>query len=128
MLPGGFVGVGAARRRRFSLQEPLGRSLQFFWSLEETDSRVHRDETASLLLVAQGRKNVDLWRQRTVCNPEAGDGSQDQSAEEGDPDASLELPAGHALYLPRGLWHRVRSDPGTLAFSLRVQPASAARR
>ena len=37
----------------------------------------------------------------------------------------LVLDAGAALHIPRGMWHRISSAAGTLAFSVRVADATA---
>ena len=35
------------------------------------------------------------------------------------------LDAGAALHIPKGMWHRISSAAGTLAFSVRVADATA---
>ena len=41
------------------------------------------------------------------------------------PDGTLVLDAGAALHIPKGMWHRISSAAGTLAFSVRVADATA---
>ena len=118
-MPGGRVG-GADR---WSLPDPADRDLQVFWSVGATDSGTHRDETESVLIVVSGRKTVHLWHERAPCGVGAGD--RNRSLDNERPDGSLVLEAGAALHIPKGMWHRISSAAGTLAFSVRVADATA---
>ena len=40
-------------------------------------------------------------------------------------DKDVVLEAGAALHIPKGMWHRISSAAGTLAFSVRVADATA---
>ena len=137
-MPGGRVG-GADR---WSLPDPCDRDVQVcpgvlprsvavyphaiaqvFWSVGATDSGTHRDDTESVLIVVSGRKTVDLWHERAPCGIGAGD--RNRSLDNERPDGSLVLDAGAALHIPKGMWHRISSAAGTLAFSVRVADATA---
>ena len=137
-MPGGRVG-GADR---WSLPDPTERDVQVcpgvlprsvavyphaiaqvFWSVGPTDSGIHRDETDSVLIVVSGRKTVLLWHERAPCGVSAGD--RNRSADGARPDATFTLFAGAALHIPKGMWHRISSAAGTLAFSVRVADATA---
>ena len=118
-MPGGRVG-GADR---WSLPDPSDRDVQVFWSCGDTDSGTHRDETESVLIVASGRKTVHLWHERAPCGIGAGD--RNRSLDNERPDGTLVLEAGAALHIPKGMWHRISSAAGTLAFSVRVADATA---
>ena len=119
-MPGGRVG-GADR---WSLPDPADRDVQVFWSCGDTDSGTHRDETESVLIVVSGRKTVDLWHERRApCGIGAGD--RNRSLDNERPDGTLVLEAGAALHIPKGMWHRISSAAGTLAFSVRVADATA---
>ena len=98
-------------------------STQVFWSVGATDSGTHRDDTESVLIVVSGRKTVDLWHERAPCGIGAGD--RNRSLDNERPDGSLVLDAGAALHIPKGMWHRISSAAGTLAFSVRVADATA---
>ena len=118
-MPGGRVG-GADR---WSLPDPADRDVQVFWSCGDTDSGTHRDETDSVLIVVSGRKTVHLWHERAPCGVGAGD--RNRSLDNERPDGTLVLDAGAALHIPKGMWHRISSAAGTLAFSVRVADATA---
>ena len=98
-------------------------STQVFWSVGDTDSGTHRDETESVLIVVSGRKTVHLWHERAPCG--VGVGDRNRSLDNERPDGVLVLDAGAALHIPKGMWHRISSAAGTLAFSVRVADATA---
>ena len=114
-LPGGQV----AGQPRWPL--PTGeRNIQFFWSLEATDSRVHRDDTPSILVVLAGRKEVHLWLRRAARAEDSTAAERDQSTDTANPDQVVHLEPGDALFIPKKVWHRVQSDAATFALSFRV--------
>ena len=104
-----------------------GANFQIFWNPEiRTCSGTHWDDNDSLLVLVQGKKQVQLapkgaplppWSERGTCGncwsrvpPKSLPGQHDE----------IILLPGEALFLPKGVWHRVTSDAHSLAFSFGV--------
>ena len=89
----------------------------------------HFDKTDSLLLVLRGSKHFLMKPPRTVENdatqedfsaetPHGKDGGATSGAADGW--LHVELKAGDGLLIPRDWWHSVKSEPQTVALSLRI--------
>eukprot|EP00802_Teleaulax_amphioxeia_P004861 Tamp_04865.p1 GENE.Tamp_04865~~Tamp_04865.p1 ORF type:complete len:576 (+),score=136.56 Tamp_04865:749-2476(+) len=108
-----------------------GKFFQIFWNPGlETCSGTHWDQNDSILYMIQGTKTVEMaqkdashdkptlqkWGEgdckffSRFAPSEAGKGLHD----------TITLRAGEALFLPTGVWHRVTSEPDSLAFSMGV--------
>ncbi|KAJ8601498.1 hypothetical protein CTAYLR_006720 [Chrysophaeum taylorii] len=88
----------------------------------------HFDERDNLLSVLAGRKRVALAPHASVEAKPCWGGAPNHAAGPMAPRRVVDVAAGEALFVPRGVWHEVWSEPGTVALNAWFEVPRGGRR
>ena len=131
VLPKGFKMANSSRFANISMME-------FFINLWDAQADTHRDPHHGLLVVSAGGKTIRMAPPPDDANPAIKaymDPDRDgyYNCNPHDPEELEQLGAfqwypavhlgpGDALFIPNGWLHAIKTEPGTVAFSIMVEP------